>query len=341
MSRLNVGTLNASSSINLPNYTSANRPTNPEVGQIIFNTEINAIEIYTDAGWFSSSSETVSAIGGSVTNADGYKIHTFTGTGSFTVSAASPGATCEMLIVAGGGGGGGSTAGGGGAGGLIYNPKVPLSTGSYTITVGGGGSGTQRADQGAPVNTSGGNSSALGYTAFGGGAGFSGSAYAASKPAQNGGSGGGGGYYSGNLAPNGQGTRGFGVQGQGNDGGFGDPVSEWGGGGGGGAGAEGVRQGDGTSQSYPSRRQGGDGLQYDISGTPTYYAGGGGGGVNDASAHSLGGLGGGGKGGSGTPNVAEPGSVNTGGGGGGGGYYQYGPGGAAGGSGIVIIRYRQ
>jgi hypothetical protein len=81
---------------------------------------------------------------------------------------------------------------------------------------------------------------------------------------------------------------------------------------------------------------GGVGLAYNISGTLTYYAGGGGG-SNRNGVGASGGLGGGGAGG--TSPVA--GTANTGGGGGGTGFGGYGGGGtsAAGGSGIVIVRY--
>lgn len=75
---------------------------------------------------------------------------------------------------------------------------------------------------------------------------------------------------------------------------------------------------------------GGDGTQSNITGTNTYYGGGGSGGYGTYN----GGNGGGGKGWAGS--AATAGTANTGGGGGGG--YNYNNG-AAGGSGIVIIAY--
>lgn len=79
---------------------------------------------------------------------------------------------------------------------------------------------------------------------------------------------------------------------------------------------------------------GGDGLEYDISGTATWYAGGGGG-SNHRNAGGFGGEGGGGRGAMGTtPGVS--GTDGFGGGGGGG----YGTSAAGhGGSGTVIVRY--
>ena len=117
-----------------------------------------------------------------------------------------------------------------------------------------------------------------------------------------------------------------GIAGQGHDGGdHSQSIGGNGGSGGGGAGQEPSLQ-SGT---------GGNGLLSDITGTSTYYAGGGG------SYNGSGGLGGGGRGGANSSAVA--GTVNTGGGGGGkgkigsGGSGSQGAG-AAGGSGIIIFK---
>ena len=118
---------------------------------------------------------------------------------------------------------------------------------------------------------------------------------------------------------------GIGISGQGNNGGNGQPAANHGGGGGGGAGEAG--------ENGPTTRggNGGNGLQYSISGSATYYAGGGSGDIYGPYGHSPGtpGLGGGGTGDN--TNGGTAGAANTGGGGG--------AGGGAGGSGIVIIRY--
>ena len=92
-----------------------------------------------------------------------YKVHTFTGPGTFTVSCAGPASEkVDYLVVAGGGGGGSSVpgyyaGGGGGAGGFresvpspaawtaspIANPgnARPVIVQGYSIVVGGGGAG--------------------------------------------------------------------------------------------------------------------------------------------------------------------------------------------------------
>ena len=101
------------------------------------------------------------ATGGTITESGDYKIHTFTGDGTFTVSTApTPANNNVSYMVIGGGGGSGSSsgnsAGGGGAGGfregktpatpytsspLVAPAGLPVSVQAYPITVGGGGAG--------------------------------------------------------------------------------------------------------------------------------------------------------------------------------------------------------
>ena len=224
-----------------------------------------------------------------------------------------PPTSVEYLVVAGGGAGGTSYGGGGGAGGYKTASGYSISPGTYTVTIGAGGVGSSTYNEA----TSGSNSIFDTITSTGGGHGgtfgYNGAA---------GGSGGGAPYSSfvgGAASP----------AGQGNAGGNSDP-SQNAGGGGGGAGQVGYN-GNGI---YPG--QGGDGLQSSISGTATYYAGGGG--AWRRSNTSAGGLGGGGGSGYSTDGVA--GTTNTGGGGGSTsgadvGIYSSGNGG----SGIVIISY--
>jgi len=240
----------------------------------------------------------------------------------------------EVLVVAGGGGGGyalnnGLTGGGGGAGGLLYNAAYPVTPGtSYTVTVGGGGAGSTTAGS---QGTNGGNSVFAGLTAIGGGGGgsYQSSPYT-SRTGVTGGSGGGG---ASNIlyAPGGSGTLG-----QGFGGGSGTDLSgNDGSGGGGGAGGPGTAgyDSDYTSGGGGQGGQGGPGLWFNISGTPTAYAGGGGG--TGTLLQGLGGVGGGGAGGTIAGSAGSNGASNTGGGGGGGSGYN----GGTGGSGIVILRY--
>ena len=267
----------------------------------------------------------------------------------------------SLLLVGGGGGGGGhqtsdKAGGGGGAGGLIYISSYPLAANyTYTVTVGTGGTpgssstnynlidnGSSSFYNGYFLGSQGGNTSFNNLlTAYGGGGGGSG-AGGGSFGGQNGGSGGGAvGYGS---APPANLFGGFSTQIQtssGSSGCYGNPGGTLTGtitnsaAGGGGAGAAG-----GNPPSSTAGGNGGSGLQYSISGTPTYYAGGGGGG-SISTTPGTGGTGGGGSASTST-NAAGVNGVNGTGGGGGGGGYNGNSGnttGGAGGNGIAIIRF--
>ena len=239
----------------------------------------------------------------------------------------------EVLVVGGGGAGGSRHSGGGGAGGVIYNSKFPVTSGTnIPVNVGAGGiAGTiLETFEVSPKATNGSNSIFGTLVAIGGGAG------GLSASGEDGGSGGGAGDTSGASV-----VGGSGVSGQGNDGGDYPGGNYTGGAGGGGAGGAGSNGGSNSGGS------GGPGLQFSISGTPTYYGGGGGGaaGYNKNSTGGSGGLGGGGRGDNSFQDGAtcEDGDPNTGGGGGAHStnYPNIDTGRAGdGGSGIVIIAYK-
>lgn len=258
---------------------------------------------------------TAECTGGTITHSGSKTIHVFTSGGTFDCTG-SGSDNVEVLVVGGGGGGAGvggnlTGAGGGGAGGYQYNAAYAISSTSYSVTIGSGGSGGSN-NQGGH----GGDSIFDAITATGGGAGQYGNM---TSPSLDGGSGGGGS----NNNTGGSGS-------QGNNGGNASGA-EIAGGGGGGADTAGA-----NGHSSQAGGNGGNGIQNSISGTLTYYAGGGGGGSN--ATGGIGGLGGGGNGGGSSQNSGTSGDANTGGGGGGGGTNGSGVGGA-GGSGIVIISY--
>ena len=263
----------------------------------------------------SSSSNTISLTsevplpeGGTITTSDGYRIHTFTSSGTFT---AYDTREVEYLVVAGGGGGGWSYLGslntGGGAGGYRSSvtgensgggasaeSKLSTTAQSYAITIGGGGNG------GASGTTaSNGSASSLGtiVSSVGGGRGCTlNAAQSAWIAANSGGSGGG--------ANNQYTTPGSGTTGQGYRGG--NYSGSTYGAGGGGAG--------GVGSSSTSNAPGGVGVSSSITGS--------------AVTRAVGGVGGT------TSGTGSSGAANSGRGGGG----ARGSGGS-GGSGIVIIRY--
>jgi hypothetical protein len=242
---------------------------------------------------------------------------------------AAPTFNIDYLVVAGGGGGGmGYYGGGGGAGGLLTNvggTSLVLAAGGsgYTITVGDGGSGAAS----KTVNgTNGSNSRFNAIEAYGGGG-------AASRDTTGGSSGG-----SGGGAANPNAVGGSGTVGQGNDGGT--LTGQRYGSGGGGANQAGQippQTYSQTPQNYSIGAPGGNGLEVNITGVDTFYAGGGGGGARATySPNGInGGLGGGGAGGAVLP--GSNGIDELGGGGGGGGFDN--DSGGSGGSGIVILRY--
>ena len=245
----------------------------------------------------------------------------------------------EVLIVGGGGGGGGASGstgagprGGGGAGGLLYYASYPVSSGkNLMVAVGKGGDGGTYDGTYQRSGENGTNSKLDKLIAFGGGygAGYDGkgtSSFLSSAGALggNGGSGGGSSYIS---------TKSAGVAGQGNAGGA--AVAYTGAGGGGGAGEPGF-----DSPANDTAADGGDGLAYSITGTSTYYAGGGGTGryPHNGAVDGDGGLGGGGNGSRGSSTPAADGTDGLGGGGGGAGAAS--ATGGDGGSGVVIIAYK-
>jgi hypothetical protein len=227
----------------------------------------------------------------------------------------------EYLIVAGGGSSGNRIAGGGGGGGLLAG-VTEVTSQSYIITVGAGGSAPTDTNSGSDGNN-GQNSTAFGFNAIGGGRG----GVDGNTAGKSGGSGGG-------ARGNAIALGGLSTIGQGNSGG--NSASGRGGGGGGGAGQPG---GDGKDPAYTAGN-GGNGISSNITGTVTFYAGGGAGGAGDGLGRAFGGLGGGGDGGQISSEVGQNGVTNTGGGGGGGGFTDSSNAlGGSGGSGVVIIRY--
>ena len=337
-----------------------------EASDFVINQEgVSITLVYVDAtkGWITtdtgnSSNASVNpfiiATGGTITCCGNYKIHTFTGPGTFTVSNAGTPAgsdSVDYLVVAGGGAGGSNGSpniygsGGGGAGGfreskatgapwtaspLASPTSLPVTAQGYPITVGAGGASQATPAFGPPGNTSVFSS----ITSAGGGGGGSQALSPSPNVGQPGGSGGGGGSSSG---PGGTGNTPPTSPPQGTNGGNGAPGSGASGGGGATVAAANAPSCNGSP--------GGAGATTSISSTPTAYAGGGGGGAYGGAGGS-GGTGGGGNGGTSGPlpgAQGTPGTINTGGGGGGNNQHPS-PypitGGGAGGSGIVIIRYK-
>jgi len=114
----------------------------------------------------------IQATGGDITTNGDYKTHTFTTDGTFSVSDIGDDGLADVLVVGGGSGGGksistGNIAGPGGAGGLVYIQNKAVSATSYSIVIGAGTAGLTT----TVLGTNGGDSTAMGLTAKGGGRG--------------------------------------------------------------------------------------------------------------------------------------------------------------------------
>ena len=186
------------------------------VDPVISKAGTSLVLVYVDGtqGWVPTQDDTssivgedfMSASGGTITTDGNFKVHTFTGPGTFTVNCVSSAAgnnIVSYLVVAGGGGAGGDQGGGGGAGGfrefksasagcytaspLDGNPggtSITVSAQGYPITVGGGGGGGPGGNAcSAGRGSSGSNSVFSTVTSAGGGGG-------GTHPAGSGGSGG-------------------------------------------------------------------------------------------------------------------------------------------------------
>ncbi len=284
----------------------------------------------------STTAYNISATGGTITTAGGYRQHVFTSSGTFNITSNNDSITIDVIAVGGGGGtasGAEWCMGGAGGGAVVTTSSEAGTTGSRTVTIGAGGvqngSTTSMNFGGYTPRRAQGGSKCHNYFTY----------------SLNGGGGGGIGATSGSGYRSG--TNSSSVDGHtGGNGGRGHRTGgqyRAGGGGGGGGGNDGS---DGASSGTSAL--GGDGG----AGDTTWYAtlGGGGGGAawldayNQPNSHGGdGGAGGGGAGadtvynsGSSTAVAGVAGTVNTGGGAGG----NIGiPGSNSGGSGILIIRY--
>ena len=318
------------------------------VGDTTFNTDKEEIVVWNGSGWVRPNgnilTDAVNGTGGNftATPGNGYKYHTFTSPGTFSLPSAG---TVDILVVGAGGGSryfNDSRNGGGGGGGVAYWPNVTLPGTTYPVTVGSGGAGLNGGDStfapGNPV-----------YSVVGKGGGRAGGGPRSNQTnGNNGGSGGGGSGFNQNT------NSGSGIQNTlnpgrtgllnyGNDGGPNRPgvTSE----GGGGAG----QAGNSSTATYGGK--GGDGIQVasgafagNLIGIPGinpysgYYGGGGDGNSSGNTTRPLGG------GGAMTTSsviadgVGQDGVDYTGGGASGGGSSGQGVS-AAGGDGIVVIRY--
>ena len=289
----------------------------------------------------------IAATGGTITCSGNDRIHTFTSSGTFTVTATavSPANNAVAYMVVAGGGYGSNyrsgSAGGGGAGGfregttapvvpytaspLVAPAGITVSAQGYPITVGAGSaSGATNGTPSifGPITSTGGGRGAVSGGDTGG--------------PNCGAPGGSGGAADGEGKSEGNGNTPPVSPSQGNNGGGGRAIGGCrAGGGGGGASAAG-----GAGSSPQTGGAGGAGVSTEITGSAVTRAGGGGGnGQTPGGTAGAGGAGGGGAGRD-SDDAGIPGTANTGGGGGAGNKTGCNTCGGQGGSGIVVIRYK-
>ena len=326
MATLKNTKINDTGFLRLPKGTEAQRPANPEVGMMRFNTDHSEVERYDSIrDFWISFNEPVPAVassGGTVTeiteNGKTYRVHTFLTDGTLDVTHKGE---VRYLVIGGGGAGGNALgAGGGGAGGLLRG-YMNLDQGSYPITIGDGG---DIPSSSSPLpGQKGLSTEAFGLIAYGGGGGAGRyNSFNNSFPSDGGS---GGGMNTGSTS-NLRGTRAVGVDGQGNAGGMGpgDTSNNYPGAGGGGSAIPGQSASVSTSDTEQTENQpliasgfaqqqprnsgrggdGGDGVFDDILGIGYYWAAGGGGGTyRDTGERYRSGTGGRGGGGGGAKNT--------------------------------------
>ena len=332
-----------------------------KIGGVAANATLNvdgqaATFVYIDAtqGWINvqnaedtkTGTAFVTATGGTITCSGDFKIHTFTGPGTFCVSQAATTAAdniVDYLVVAGGGGAGTFAGGGGGGGGFRYyanttnNPQtcapgsplnnfpsgtaITVTATAFPITVGSGGT-TSPHNPGTQGNSS------VFSTITSAGGGFGGGSPSGAVAGGNGGSGGG----SGGNTP----TCSFSSAGTGNTPPVNPPQGKNGGQGRGGAGGGALVAAGGPGPAAGGAGAGVKGFGTSGESGPNssfYFSGGGGGGKGAcAPAAQPGGIGGAGDNYYVNCGATIAGTANTGGGAGGDG--------GTGGSGVVIIRYK-
>jgi hypothetical protein len=147
----------ANTAIKIPVGTTVERPSTPVAGQLRYNSTLDQAEVYSGTEWKAVGGSPFDASGGTETTVDGFKIHTFTTSGTFTPALNREG-KIEYLIVGAGGTGVAWEKGGGGGGGNVLSGfiNIPKNQTPLPVVVGVGSA------------TDGSASSFSGFTANGG-----------------------------------------------------------------------------------------------------------------------------------------------------------------------------
>lgn len=251
-------TASGTGALKIPVGTTAQRPSTPVAGDIRYNSTNDQAEVYSGSEWKAVGGSPFDASGGTVTTIDGYKIHTFTSSGTFTPALNREGKIEYLVVGAGGSGAYNSIQGGGGGGGGDVKTgfiTIAKNTSPITVTVGTNVSGNGNPSSFSTITANGGTAGS------GRSGGTSGSGNVGGGPSDGGGAG--GGAMSGEQYPRGVNLGGIGGKGIGSSiSGF---YKEYGGGGAG-AGKNGLLEffptpsyGGGSRDILPVANSGGGG----------------------------------------------------------------------------------
>ena len=78
-----LASFNATSAVKIPVGTTGQRPGTPVAGQLRYNSTLDQAEVYSGTEWKAVGGSPFDASGGTETTVDGFKIHTFTTSGTF------------------------------------------------------------------------------------------------------------------------------------------------------------------------------------------------------------------------------------------------------------------
>ena len=135
---------NTTSAVKIPVGTTGQRPGTPVAGQMRYNSTLDQAEVYSGTEWKAVGGSPFDASGGVITTIDGYKIHTYTVSGTFTPSLTKEGKVEVLVVGAGGAGASFNPHGGGGGGGQVVTGFLNIAKGTapISVVVGSGSSGT-------------------------------------------------------------------------------------------------------------------------------------------------------------------------------------------------------
>lgn len=139
-----LASFNTTSAVKIPVGTTGQRPGTPVAGQMRYNSTLDQAEVYSGTEWKAVGGGPFDASGGVITTIDGYKIHTYTVSGTFTPSLTAEGKVEVLVVGAGGAGANNNPHGGGGGGGAVVTGFLNIAKGTapISVVVGSGSSGT-------------------------------------------------------------------------------------------------------------------------------------------------------------------------------------------------------